>query len=100
MNQPIKGMAKGYPFRSNNPAFWAGSIETDRMNLLFTMTNNQRQPNAFAQRTLKLLFLPDEEVDLKAAPQGVLARSHIGGTHSGNEPIRLHSVSNHIQNMP
>jgi hypothetical protein len=56
MNQPIKGTTVGYPLRSTNPAFWARSIKTDRMNLLFTMTNNPRRPNPKARRSKLFLF--------------------------------------------
>jgi hypothetical protein len=54
MNQPIKGMAKWYPLCSINPAQRARSIKTDRMNLLFTMTNNRRHSHALAHMKLKL----------------------------------------------
>ena len=48
-------MAKGYPLRStrlslNNP------IKTDRMNLLFTMTNNRSRPISFQANRAQTFF--------------------------------------------
>ena len=71
-------MAKCRPLSQSRSRISAAPISLDRMNLLFTMTNNQRQPDALPHPALKLLFLPDEEVDLKASNRDPLnARLHV-----------------------
>ncbi len=75
------------PCAEGTGKYTTAPITLDRMNLLFTMTNNQRQPDTLRHPALKLLFLPDEEDDLKAESRDLLnSRLHFS-------PLRAPALS-------